>query len=51
MHLITDPGPNEYLVNVEMTVDPRVKLPTDTMALIAVGKLAWWQVHVVGAWR
>ncbi len=35
MHLITDPGPNEYLVNVTMTIDPRVKLPTDTMALVA----------------
>lgn len=35
LHLITDPGPNQYLVNVTMTVDPRVKLPTDTMALVA----------------
>jgi phospholipid/cholesterol/gamma-HCH transport system substrate-binding protein len=35
IHLITTPGPNEYLVRVGMTVDPSVHLPTDTMALIA----------------
>jgi phospholipid/cholesterol/gamma-HCH transport system substrate-binding protein len=35
MNLITTPGPNQYLVHVAMTVDPSIKLPTDTMALIA----------------
>jgi len=35
IQLITKPGPNEFLVNVSMTIDPSVKLPTDTMALIA----------------
>src|ERR1700743_3423333 len=35
MKLITDPGPNEFLVNIAMSIKPDVKLPTDTMALIA----------------
>ncbi|MFY9287157.1 MAG: MlaD family protein [Alphaproteobacteria bacterium] len=34
LHLLTDPGPNQYLVNVAMTVDPSIKLPTDTMAMV-----------------
>ena len=37
--LITDPGPNEYLVAVSMTLDRSVQLPTDTMALIATESL------------
>ncbi len=39
MHLITTPGPNQYLVHVAMTVDPSVKLPTDTIAMIATESL------------
>jgi len=39
LHLITDPGPNEYLVTVNMTIDPSVRLPTDTMALVATESL------------
>ena len=39
MNLITDPGPNQYLVHVMMTVDPNVKLPTDTIAMIATESL------------
>jgi len=35
LKLLTDPGPNQYLVTVKMTVDPSVQLPTDTMALVA----------------
>jgi len=35
LKLITDPGPNEYLVTVSMSIDPRISLPTDTMALVA----------------
>jgi phospholipid/cholesterol/gamma-HCH transport system substrate-binding protein len=35
MHLITDPGPNEFLVNVQMSIKDGIKLPTDTMAMIA----------------
>lgn len=33
--LITEPGPNQYLVDVKMTIDPSVKLPTDTIAMLA----------------
>ena len=39
LHLITDPGPNEYLVAVTMTVDRSVQLPTDTMALVSTESL------------
>jgi phospholipid/cholesterol/gamma-HCH transport system substrate-binding protein len=39
LHLITTPGPNEFLVRVEMAIDPDVKLPTDTMALVATESL------------
>ncbi len=39
LKLLTDPGPNQYLVNVRMTLDPRLKLPTDTVALIATESL------------
>jgi len=35
MNLITTPGPNEYLVDVKMSINPSVKLPTDTIALAA----------------
>jgi phospholipid/cholesterol/gamma-HCH transport system substrate-binding protein len=35
MQLITEPGPNQYLVDVKMTIDPKVKLPTDTVAMAA----------------
>lgn len=39
LHLITDNGPNQFLVKVTMAVDPSVRLPTDTMALIATESL------------
>jgi phospholipid/cholesterol/gamma-HCH transport system substrate-binding protein len=39
LRLITDPGPNEYLVAVAMTVDRSVQLPTDTMALVSTESL------------
>ena len=39
LHLMTDPGANQFLVSVSMTIDPRVKLPTDTMALVATESL------------
>src|SRR3984957_263520 len=39
LNLITTPGPNEYLVRVAMTIDPDVKLPVDTMALVATESL------------
>jgi phospholipid/cholesterol/gamma-HCH transport system substrate-binding protein len=39
LHLITDPGPNQFLVNVSMSIDPRVRLPSDTMALVATESL------------
>lgn len=35
LKLITDPGPNEYMVDVKMTVKPNVELPTDTVAMVA----------------
>jgi phospholipid/cholesterol/gamma-HCH transport system substrate-binding protein len=35
LKLNTDPGPNQFLVTVSMTLDPSVQLPTDTMALVA----------------
>ncbi len=35
IHLITAPGPNQYLVKVTMAVNPDIRLPTDTMALVA----------------
>lgn len=39
MNLITDPGPNQYLVDVKMSIKPSVRLPTDTMALAATESL------------
>jgi phospholipid/cholesterol/gamma-HCH transport system substrate-binding protein len=39
MNLITTPGPNQYLVHVTMTVDPSIKLPEDTMAMVATESL------------
>lgn len=33
--LITDPGPDQYRVKVAMTVRPDVRLPVDTIALVA----------------
>ncbi len=39
MHLITNPGPNQYLVHVLMNMDPSVVLPTDTIAMIATESL------------
>ncbi len=39
LKLITDPGPTQYLVNVKMSIDPSVNLPTDTMALVATESL------------
>ena len=35
MELITTPGPNQFLVRVGMMIDPSIKLPTDTMALVS----------------
>jgi len=35
MSLITDPGATQYLVNLKMTILPEVKLPTDTIAMVA----------------
>jgi len=35
MNLITDSGPNEFLVTVTMSIMPGVELPTDTVAMIA----------------
>ena len=35
LNLITEPGPNEFLVKVEMTIDLKVKLPVDTVAHVA----------------
>jgi phospholipid/cholesterol/gamma-HCH transport system substrate-binding protein len=39
LHLITTPGPNQFLVKVTMAIDPDVKLPTDTIALVATESL------------
>ena len=39
IELLTDPGPNQYLVKVVMSIDPNVRMPTDTMALIATESL------------
>lgn len=39
MSLITDPGPNQYLVDVKMSVNPNVRLPTDTVAMAATESL------------
>jgi len=33
--LITEEGAKQYMVDVKMTIDPRVKLPTDTIAMVA----------------
>ena len=35
LKLNTDPGPNQYLVTVAMTLNPSVQLPTDTIALVS----------------
>ena len=37
--LNTDPGPNQYLVTVSMTLNPSVQLPTDTIALVSTESL------------
>ena len=39
LHLITDPGPNQFLVNVKMTVASNIQLPTDTIAMVATESL------------
>ena len=39
MQLITKPGPNQFLVKVSLTVDQNIKLPDDTMAMIATESL------------
>ncbi|MDR3423888.1 MAG: outer membrane lipid asymmetry maintenance protein MlaD [Alphaproteobacteria bacterium] len=39
LKLNSDPGPDQFLVTVSMTVDPSVQLPTDTIALIATESL------------
>src|ERR1700729_3675469 len=33
--LLTEPGANEFLVNVAMSIKSDIRLPTDTMAMIA----------------
>jgi len=35
MELITKPGFEQYLVDVKMTILPTIKLPTDTIAMVA----------------
>jgi phospholipid/cholesterol/gamma-HCH transport system substrate-binding protein len=35
LKLMTQPGPNQFLVDVKMTVRPDIQLPTDTMAMVA----------------
>lgn len=35
LKLITDPGPSQFLVDVNMTIKPDVKLPIDTIAMVA----------------
>jgi len=35
MRLITEAGPTQYLVELKMTLLPSVKLPTDTIAMVA----------------
>lgn len=35
MTLITEPGPSQYLVDMKMTILPEVKLPVDTVAMVA----------------
>lgn len=35
MRLITEPGPRQYFVNMQMTIVPSVLLPTDTIAMVA----------------
>ena len=37
--LNTDPGPNQYLVTVSMTLNRSVQLPTDTIALVSTESL------------
>jgi phospholipid/cholesterol/gamma-HCH transport system substrate-binding protein len=39
LNLITDEGADQYLVNVKMTVDPSIQLPTDTIALVSTESL------------
>jgi phospholipid/cholesterol/gamma-HCH transport system substrate-binding protein len=39
LRLLTNPGPNQFLVKVTMAIDPAVRLPTDTMALVATESL------------
>ena len=39
MNLITTPGPDQYLVKVALMLDPAIRLPTDTMALVATESL------------
>jgi phospholipid/cholesterol/gamma-HCH transport system substrate-binding protein len=39
MNLITTPGPNQFLVHVAMMIDPSIKLPEDTMALVSTESL------------
>jgi phospholipid/cholesterol/gamma-HCH transport system substrate-binding protein len=33
--IITDSGPNQFLIQVRLAIDPSVKLPNDTIAMIA----------------
>ena len=35
LRLLTDAGANQFLVNVRMTIAPNIKLPTDTVAMVA----------------
>lgn len=39
MHLMTEPGPHQYMVDVQMTVLPSVRLPVDTIAMVSTESL------------
>lgn len=39
MQLNTEPGPNQYLVTVTLTLEPSVQLPIDTIALVSTESL------------
>ena len=35
MQLLTEPGPGQFLVDVRMTLLPTIKIPSDTIAMVA----------------
>lgn len=39
MRLNTDPGPHQFLVNVTLSILPNIRLPVDTIALVATESL------------